>query len=239
VPPRAGAGAGERGRASSNQVIARPCRSGRSPAALSGFRDRRSIVRCCASVSTISPMNGGIHTTPADTDGAVLIFEDYLDGGKATPLHQHPDADETFIMLDGEIRLRVGNDDRELSAGAIAVIPRGVPHAFLVSTETDAVPADARQRDAFYRGASEPTTQAGAGRLGRPRRLRPRRSIRSADAGNRDPGSAAPLSGSFRLTGWQHRRGGSQARSRVRQHGVARHARAAAGRGVRPAGRRG
>jgi len=53
---------------------------------------------------------GGVHTwlaTAADTDGEFLMFEDYLDGGKATPLHQHPDADETFVMLDGEIRLRV------------------------------------------------------------------------------------------------------------------------------------
>jgi quercetin dioxygenase-like cupin family protein len=109
---------------------------------------------------------GGLHrwlATAADTDGAFLLFEDYLDGGKATPLHQHPDADETFIMLEGEIRLRIARDDRKLSAGGIAVIPRGVPHAFLVATPTARMlclqtPGNG---EAFYRGASEPTTQDG------------------------------------------------------------------------------
>lgn len=109
---------------------------------------------------------GGVHTwlaTAAETGGQFLIFEDYLDGGKATPLHQHPDADETFVMLDGTIRLRIGDEDRQLGAGGIAVIPRGVPHAFLVTS------ASARMLclqtpgsgEAFYWGASEPTTQEG------------------------------------------------------------------------------
>jgi quercetin dioxygenase-like cupin family protein len=109
---------------------------------------------------------GGLHTwlaTSADTEGAFLLFEDYLDGGKATPLHQHPDADETFVMLDGEIRLRIGDEDRKLSAGGIAVIPRGVPHAFLVTTPTARMlclqtPGNG---EAFYRGASELTVQDG------------------------------------------------------------------------------
>src|SRR5712692_8968874 len=74
---------------------------------------------------------GGLHTwkaTAAETGGAFLIFEDLLEAGKATPLHIHPAADETFYMLEGEIRLRIGEDERLLGPGAIAVMPRGTPH---------------------------------------------------------------------------------------------------------------
>jgi hypothetical protein len=78
-----------------------------------------------------------------------------------TPLHRHPDADETFYMLEGEIMLHVDGEERQLRAGAIAVIPRGIPHAFKVTS------AHARMLclqtpgggGVFYRLASEPALQ--------------------------------------------------------------------------------
>jgi len=69
---------------------------------------------------------GGLHTwkaTEEETGGAFLIFEDSLDAGKVTPLHRHPDADETFYMLEGEIVLHVDGEERQLRDGDIAVIP--------------------------------------------------------------------------------------------------------------------
>jgi len=104
---------------------------------------------------------GGLHTwkvTSEQTGGAFLLFEDSLDAGKATPLHQHPDADETFYMLEGEIVVHLDGELQPLRAGGIAVMPRGVPHAFKVTS------AHARMLclqtpgggDAFYRLASEP-----------------------------------------------------------------------------------
>jgi len=104
---------------------------------------------------------GGLHTwkaTEEETGGAFLIFEDSLDAGKVTPLHRHPDADETFYMLEGEIVLHVDGQQRQLRAGGIAVIPRGIPHAFKVAS------AHARMLclqtpgggGVFYRLASEP-----------------------------------------------------------------------------------
>jgi quercetin dioxygenase-like cupin family protein len=104
---------------------------------------------------------GGVHTwlaTGAETDGAYLLFEDALDAGKVTPLHQHPQADETFYMLEGEVRLHVAGHDQTLAAGGIAIIPRGVPHAFMVTTPTARMlclqtPGGG---EAFYRHASDP-----------------------------------------------------------------------------------
>jgi quercetin dioxygenase-like cupin family protein len=104
---------------------------------------------------------GGLHTwkaTEQETGGAFLLFEDLLDRGKVTPLHRHPDADETFCMLDGEILLHIDGEERTLLAGGVAYIPRGVPHAFMV-TSTEArmwclqTPGTG---ESFYRLASEP-----------------------------------------------------------------------------------
>jgi quercetin dioxygenase-like cupin family protein len=108
---------------------------------------------------------GGVHTwlaTEGETGGAYLLFEDALDAGKVTPLHQHPEADETFYMLEGEVRLHIDGDEETLAPGGIAIIPRGVPHAFMVTTPTARMlclqtPGGG---EAFYRYASEP---AGAG----------------------------------------------------------------------------
>lgn len=104
---------------------------------------------------------GGLHTwkaTAAETGGAFLLFEDDLDAGKVTPLHVHPDADETFYMLEGEIRLHVDGAEVLLAAGGIAVIPRGVRHAFMVTSPQARMlclqtPGSGED---FYRLASEP-----------------------------------------------------------------------------------
>jgi quercetin dioxygenase-like cupin family protein len=104
---------------------------------------------------------GGMHTwkaTAAETGGAFLLFEDLLDEGKVTPLHIHPNEDETFYVLDGEILLDLDGDKQPLRTGGVAVIPRGVPHAFMVTSEnarllTLQTPGSG---EAFYRQASEP-----------------------------------------------------------------------------------
>ncbi len=107
---------------------------------------------------------GGLHTwkaTAEETGGAFLIFEDDLDAGKVTPLHRHPDADETFYMLEGEILLHVaGAENRPILAGGIAVVPRGIPHAFMVTSGRARMLClqTPGSGEAFYREASEPVT---------------------------------------------------------------------------------
>jgi hypothetical protein len=65
-------------------------------------------------------------------------------------------------MLEGTVRLHIAGEERTLAEGGIAIIPRGVPHAFMVTTPTARMlclqtPGGG---EAFYRQASEP---AGAG----------------------------------------------------------------------------
>jgi len=106
---------------------------------------------------------GGVHTykaTEAETGGAFLLFEDQMDKGKATPLHIHPDSDETMYVLEGEILMHIDGRDHTVGAGGVAVAPRGVPHAFLVLSDIARLlclhtPGGCQS---FYWDASEPLT---------------------------------------------------------------------------------
>ncbi len=104
---------------------------------------------------------GGVHTWKVrahESNGAFLLFEDSMAGGKATPLHTHPDSDETAVVLEGEILMHVDGANHHVGAGGVAVAPRGVPHAFLVLSASAKIlflhtPGCC---EAFYWGASEP-----------------------------------------------------------------------------------
>ena len=106
---------------------------------------------------------GGLHTwklTTDDTDGAFFMLEDVMAQGKCTPLHRHPEADETVYVLEGEIVVNVDGKENRVGAGGMTFTPRGVPHAFLVVSDSARVltlqtPGIGQ---AFYRGASEPAT---------------------------------------------------------------------------------
>ncbi len=106
---------------------------------------------------------GGVHTwlaTSSETAGAFLLFDDVMTRGKSTPLHSHPEVDETLYVLDGEILVHIDGRDQKVGRGGMAMVPRGVPHAFLVTSEsarllTLETPGSS---EAFYRGASEPLT---------------------------------------------------------------------------------
>jgi quercetin dioxygenase-like cupin family protein len=105
---------------------------------------------------------GGVHrwlVTSEETDGAFLLFEDEMTGGKATPLHSHPTA-ESLYLVEGEIVVHLNGVDHPLSAGGFATAPAGVPHAFMVTSDTAKIlflhtPAPS-ECQAFYFHASEP-----------------------------------------------------------------------------------
>jgi quercetin dioxygenase-like cupin family protein len=104
---------------------------------------------------------GGKHTwlaTSEETGGAFLLFEFVGEQGKVTPVHIHPASDETFYVLDGDILLDLAGERRELSTGGVVVIPRGVPHAFMVAShEARLLTLQTPGTDeAFFRMASEP-----------------------------------------------------------------------------------
>jgi quercetin dioxygenase-like cupin family protein len=123
------------------------------------------IVRAAEQGERLWFYGGGLHTwkaTAAETGGTFLLFEDVMSRGKTTPLHTHPKVDETLYMLEGEILLHIDGDEQRIGAGGVAMAPRGVPHAFLVTSEMARIlfletPGTSEE---FYRGASEPATSA-------------------------------------------------------------------------------
>ena len=54
--------------------------------------------------------------------------------GQGPPLHQHPYVEVAFV-IEGCARITVGDEEREVQAGGIAVIPANTPHRFVNSGE--------------------------------------------------------------------------------------------------------
>ena len=50
--------------------------------------------------------------------------------GAGAPLHVHTDVDEIFILIEGALDLRLGQERRQVEANHTIAIPAGVPHAF-------------------------------------------------------------------------------------------------------------
>jgi quercetin dioxygenase-like cupin family protein len=106
---------------------------------------------------------GGIFTrkvTATETNGAFLLFENQLEQGHVTPIHIHPHEDETFFMLEGEILVHYEGTEYRVGAGGVAFVPRGVPHAFMVTSETSRILVlqTPGSGESFYLDASEPVT---------------------------------------------------------------------------------
>ena len=81
---------------------------------------------------------GGLFTmkaSSAETGGTFSLFEDREVLGKPTPLHMHPGDDEVLYVLEGEILAYIDGQEHRVGQGGVFVAPRGVPHAFLVTSK--------------------------------------------------------------------------------------------------------
>lgn len=62
----------------------------------------------------------------AATGGNLTMIESRTNGG--APLHVHTREDEYFYVLDGTIRVRLGDEWFEAGARSFVFLPRNVPH---------------------------------------------------------------------------------------------------------------
>lgn len=104
-----------------------------------------------------------LKATGAQTGGAYLLVEELARRGKVTPLHTHPAEEETFYVLDGEVLMHLDGEQRSLTAGCFVSVPAGVPHAYLVTSETARTlllitPGSGAMED-FFRAAGEPAAE--------------------------------------------------------------------------------
>jgi quercetin dioxygenase-like cupin family protein len=71
-----------------------------------------------------------------DTGGAMGLVEASFYEGFGPPLHVHSREDEALYVIEGDIRIRQGDEDFVAGPGTWVWCPRGVPHAFKVQSET-------------------------------------------------------------------------------------------------------
>ena len=70
-----------------------------------------------------------------DTDGRYGLLEIVVPAGLGSPWHVHPEEDEWFYVLDGELTFWVGENRLSLPAGAFAFGPKGIPHTFYAEAD--------------------------------------------------------------------------------------------------------
>lgn len=68
----------------------------------------------------------------AHTANGISLIEHHMAKDFAIPLHVHHDEEESFYMLDGQLRLQIGNDIHTLSAGEAVCLAPGVAHSFRI-----------------------------------------------------------------------------------------------------------
>lgn len=81
----------------------------------------------------LSPIGAIFHVirTGDDTDGEALEMEWELSPhASGTPVHIHPQATESYDVIEGQLEVFIDGTWRTLSVGESASVPPGVPHTF-------------------------------------------------------------------------------------------------------------
>jgi quercetin dioxygenase-like cupin family protein len=73
-----------------------------------------------------------VHADSTDSSGQFALLEMEGGPGGEPPLHVHRNEDELFYVLEGELKVRRGDQEITLLAGESAFLPRNVAHTFKV-----------------------------------------------------------------------------------------------------------
>jgi quercetin dioxygenase-like cupin family protein len=95
------------------------------------------------------------------TAGRFCLTEQRGPRGIATPLHRQPGDEETFYLLEGELRFYLdGEEPITAQAGSTAYIPPGAAHAFEVASDTARwLNLTTPNHEAFFRAAGEEASE--------------------------------------------------------------------------------
>lgn len=94
------------------------------------------------------------------TAGRVAVIEHLSPRGSGSPLHLHHREDEWFYVIEGGLTVWVGGQVIN-AAGSFVYGPRGVPHAYTVSSDTARflVVTEPAGFDNFIRALAQPDAQ--------------------------------------------------------------------------------
>ncbi len=75
--------------------------------------------------------------TGEQTGGSFALVDEQAKRGDSVPLHRHRDDMESFYVVEGEIKLYIGDDPGvRAAAGSFAHLPGGTVHGFRIESET-------------------------------------------------------------------------------------------------------
>ena len=97
-----------------------------------------------------------IKATADQTGGKFAAVEFWGPKGFGSPIHIHSDDDEFFVVLEGDVRFRLGDEDVDVGPRSFVHGPPGVAHGFTINSDTGRVllffgPAGVEE---FFREAS-------------------------------------------------------------------------------------
>jgi mannose-6-phosphate isomerase-like protein (cupin superfamily) len=64
------------------------------------------------------------------TDGRFTALENVIAPNDGPPLHTHSAEDESWYVIDGHLRFRLGDVIADAPSGTFVFVPRGTPHCF-------------------------------------------------------------------------------------------------------------
>lgn len=79
-----------------------------------------------------------LKATAEQTNGGFGLLESWVRAGSSPPLHIHRGEDESFWVLEGTVRFRVGDEEIVAGPGSFVFAPRDLPHTFVVEGGEDA-----------------------------------------------------------------------------------------------------
>ena len=71
-------------------------------------------------------------------EDGISVMESLAPHGDSPPLHVHQTEDETFHVLEGELRVRAEDADVTIAAGETLLAPKGVAHTYRVESPAGA-----------------------------------------------------------------------------------------------------
>ena len=69
------------------------------------------------------------------SQGRLGVWESVESHGDRLPLHVHQREDEQLVLLDGQVTVWIGDHLHHLQPGQTLALPRGVPHAHLITSK--------------------------------------------------------------------------------------------------------
>jgi quercetin dioxygenase-like cupin family protein len=75
-----------------------------------------------------------VRAAGAHTGGRFAVVDHTVRRGYSSPLHVHANDDESFLVIDGSLRIVCDGEEYPAGPGAFALLPRGSQHALVVTS---------------------------------------------------------------------------------------------------------